>query len=142
LNGQAPAGGAVVDLSSSDPSVASVPISVTVAAGATTSPVFTITTTAVATDTPETISASYNGVTKTADLTVKAPAAASLRLSPATVNSGNSSVADPPPTVTVLAGATSATFTITTTAVGSSTVVPITATFGGASKMANLTVNP
>ena len=168
LNGPAPAGGAVVDLSSSDPTVASVPISVTVAAGATTSPVFTITTTAVATDTPETISASYNSVTKTADLTVKAPAAASLRLSPATVvggrstthntvtltgpaptggavvmlTSGDSTVADPPPTVTVLAGATSATFTITTTAVGSSTVVPITATFGGASKMANLTVNP
>jgi hypothetical protein len=44
--------------------------------------------------------------------------------------------------VTVLAGAMSATFTITTTAVTSSTVVPITATFGGATKMADLTVNP
>jgi hypothetical protein len=76
LNGPAPTGGAVAGLSSSDSTVASVPVSVTVAAGATTSPVFTITTTAVATDTPETISASYNSVTKTADLTVKAPAVA------------------------------------------------------------------
>jgi hypothetical protein len=168
LNGPAPSGGAVVDLLSSDPTVASVPVSVTVAAGATTSPVFTIATTAVATQTTETISASYNGVTKTANLTVNSPAVASLRLSPTSVvgghstthntvtlngpaptggavvmlTSGDSTVADPPPTVTVLAGATSATFTITTTAVTSSTVVPITATFGGASKMANLTVNP
>jgi len=168
LNGPAPTGGAVVDLSSSDPTVASVPVSVTVAAGATTSPVFTIATAAVATDTSETISATYNGVMKTANLTVNAPAVASLRLSPATVvggrsttrntvtlngpaptggaavtlTSGDSAVADPPPTVTVPAGATSATFTITTTAVTSSTVVPITATLGGVSKMANLTVNP
>jgi hypothetical protein len=167
LNGPAPAGGAVVDLSSSDPTVAGVPPSVTVAPGATTSPVFTITTTAVATNSPETISASYDSVTKTADLTVKAPAVASLRLSPATVvggksttrntvtldgpaptggavvtlTSGNSTVASPQPSVTVLAGATSATFTITTMAVTSSTVVPITATFNG-TKMANLTVNP
>jgi hypothetical protein len=167
LNGPAPAGGAVVDLSSSDSTVANVPASVTVAAGATISPVFTITTTAVATNSPETISASYNSVTKTADLTVKAPAVASLRLSPATVvggksttrntvtlngpaptggavvtlTSGDSTVASPQASVTVLAGATSATFTITTTAVTSSTVVPITATFNG-TKMANLTVNP
>ena len=167
LNGPAPAGGAVVNLLSSDPTVASVPASVTVAAGATTSPVFTIATTAVATQTSETISASYNSVTKTANLTVDSPSVASLRLSPTsvvgghstthnavilngpaptggavvTLTSGDSTVADPPATVTVLAGATSATFTITTTAVTSSTVVPITATLNG-SKMANLTVNP
>jgi hypothetical protein len=149
---------------SSDPTVASVPVSVTVAAGATTSPAFTIATTAVATQTTETISASYNGVTKTADLTVKAPAVASLRLSPSSVvgghstthntvtlngpaptggavvmlTTGDATVAEPPPTVTVLAGATSATFTITTTAVTSSTVVPITAVLGLAGSLFQL----
>jgi hypothetical protein len=168
LNGQAPAGGAVVILLSSDPTVASVPASVTVAAGATVSPTFTITTTAVATQTPVTISATYNEITKTATLTVNSPAVESLRLSPTsvvgghstthntvtlngpaptggaavTLTSGDPAVASPPATVTVTAGATSATFTITTTAVTSTTVVPITATFGGVSKMANLTVTP
>jgi trimeric autotransporter adhesin len=90
LNGPAPAGGAVVDLSSSDPTVASVPASVTVEAGATTSPAFTIATTAVATQTSATNSASYNGVTKTANLTVNSPAIASLRLSPSSVVCGHS----------------------------------------------------
>ena len=160
--------GAVVALSSSDSTVASVPASVTVASGSSTSPTFTITTTAVAANTPVTISANYGGVTKTASLTVNAPVLSSLRLSPATVvgghsttrntvtlngaapaggavvmlTSGDSTVASPPATVTVAAGSTSATFTITTTAVTSSTVVPITATFGGVTKSANLTVNP
>lgn len=168
LDGPAPAGGAVVNLMSSDPTVAAVPASVTVAAGATTSPVFTITTTAVPTQTPETISATYNGVTKNATLTVNAPQIATLTLSRATVvggktttentvvlngpapaggavvmlTSGNSVVAAPQATVTVAAGAKFATFTITTTAVTSSTVVPITASYGGASIMANLTVAP
>jgi hypothetical protein len=168
LDGQAPAAGTVVTLQSSDPSVAAVPASVTVSAGATVSPDFTITTTAVAAQTPVTISASYGGVTKTATLTVNAPQVASLRLSPAsvkggrstthntvtldgpapaggaavTLTSGNSAVAAVPPTVTVAAGATSATFTITTTAVSANQVVSITAAFGGGSKTANLTVTP
>ncbi len=46
------------------------PASVTVAAGATASPAFTITTSAVSAQTIVTISASYNGVTRTANLTV------------------------------------------------------------------------
>lgn len=70
LTGPALPGGAVVSLSSSDPAVASVPASVTVRAGATSSPAFNIVTTAVATQTPVTISATYGSVTKTATLTV------------------------------------------------------------------------
>src|SRR6266849_5466908 len=69
LNGPAPAGGILVTLTSGDPGVG-VPASVTVAAGATASPVFTITTSHVDTPTGVTISASYNGVNKTANLTV------------------------------------------------------------------------
>ncbi len=168
LNGEAPSAGAVVTLLSSDPAVASVPDSVTVPAGATVSPVFTITTTAVAAQTSATISATYNGVTKSGTLTVLSPRVALLKLSSASVTGGSSttgnvvaldgpapaggaivtltsgdpSVATPPTPVTVAAGATYATFKITTKAVTTSTVVPITASFGGTSKTANLTVTP
>jgi putative Ig domain-containing protein/Big-like domain-containing protein len=71
LTGPAPQGGAVITLTSSDPSVASVPASVTARAGASYSQIFNIVTTAVATQTPVTISATYGGVTETATLTVK-----------------------------------------------------------------------
>jgi hypothetical protein len=71
LTGPAPQGGAVVGLSSSNPAVASVPTSVTVRAGASSSPAFDIVTTAVTKQTLVTISATYNGVTQTATLTVK-----------------------------------------------------------------------
>jgi hypothetical protein len=69
LNGPAPAGGISVTLTSNVSGVG-VPASVTVAAGATSSSYFTITTSSVATTTVVTISAQYNGVTKTANLTV------------------------------------------------------------------------
>jgi len=69
LNGVAPAGGVVVNLSSGDPRVTT-PASVSVAAGATVSPYFTIKTSTVAAQIIVTISASYNGLTKTANLTV------------------------------------------------------------------------
>jgi hypothetical protein len=86
LSSAAPAGGALVSLSSSDAGVASVPASVTVAAGAT-SATFTVGTTTVAAATPVTITAAYNGVTRTATLTVgpasSGPLPAPSLLSPA-----------------------------------------------------------
>lgn len=168
LTGPAPQTGALVSLSSGNPAVATVPASVAVHAGQTYSLVFNIATTAVATQTPVTISATYRGVTQTATLTVDAAQLTSPTLSPAevvgggsttnntvrlngaapaggavvTLTSGNPAVASVPPTVTVPAGASSVTFTTTTTAVTSKTVVPITATYSGVSKMANLTVWP
>jgi hypothetical protein len=69
LTEAAPAGGAVVNLVSSDPAVAVVPASVTVEAGAT-SVSFPITTTAVTAATPITITATFGGATVTATLTV------------------------------------------------------------------------
>ena len=60
LDGDAPAGGVVVALSSSDPAVASVPSSITVAGGEC-SESFTIQTSSVATATAVTISASWGG---------------------------------------------------------------------------------
>jgi hypothetical protein len=71
LNGTAPSGGTVVSLSS-DNAAASVPSSVTVAAGAT-SATFTITTTSVSANTTANITASSLGSSQTAALTV-APA--------------------------------------------------------------------
>jgi hypothetical protein len=69
LSAPAPSGGVVVVLSSNNTSVATLPSSVTIQAGAT-SATFTINTTRPSSDTTVTISATYNGVTKTATLTV------------------------------------------------------------------------
>src|SRR5437588_546366 len=71
LSEAAPAGGAMVNLSSNSTS-ATVASSVTVAAGAT-SATFSVSTSAVTASTPVTISASYAGVTTTASLTVSPP---------------------------------------------------------------------
>ena len=69
LSGNAPTGGAVVNLSSNNSAVASVPASVIVPAGSTTA-MFTTNTSAVSASMDVTISASYSGATKTATLTV------------------------------------------------------------------------
>jgi Domain of unknown function (DUF4082)/Bacterial Ig domain len=173
LNGPAPSGGVVVSLSSNNPAVASVPNSgsVTVPAGATTA-TFPVTTSAVATSTLVTITASYgSGTPQTASLTVIPPIVSSLTLSPTSVTGGtssptgtvtlngpapsggavvslssnNSAVASVPSSgsVTVPAGATTATFPVTTSAVATSTLVTITASYGsGAPQTTSLTVIP
>jgi hypothetical protein len=164
LNGPAPAGGAVVSLSSNNTGAAKVPASVTVAPNATTA-TFTVTTNPVATNTFPTISATYNA-TKTAVLTVTAPIISTLTLNPTTVkgpapstgtvtlsgpaptggavvtlSSNLTSVATVPASVTVPAGTTSATFTVTTKKVTTSSSVTISATKGG-TMTASLTVTP
>jgi hypothetical protein len=60
----------VVTLTSSNPAVAMPPATVTVAAGQTSSALFTITTTKVAASTVVSITASYSGISKTTNLTV------------------------------------------------------------------------
>ena len=72
LSGAAPPGGAAISLSSSNAAVAAVPATTSIAEGAT-STVFAVSTSAVSSATTVTISASYNGVTRTADLTVTPP---------------------------------------------------------------------
>src|SRR5205807_803055 len=84
LNGPAPAGGAPVTLSSSNPAVATVAGSVTVAAGAT-SATFPISTSAVATSTAVTISGSYGSASQMAALPAVPPRPSSERVSPASV---------------------------------------------------------
>ena len=169
LSGPAPTGGAVVSLSSSNPSVAAVPASVTVPAGAS-SASFAVTTAAVVAPTTVTISASYGGTSTAASLTVTPPGVtlSSLTLSPTSViggtqsstgtvtlsgpaptggavvslSSSSPSVAAVPASVTVPAGASGASFTVTTGAVAASTTVTISASYGGASTTASFTVTP
>jgi len=170
LSAQAPSGGAIVSLSSSNTTVATVPASVTVPGG-TTSATFAVTTLAVTASTSVTISASYAGVTQTALLTVKTqptsgPTLTSLTLNPTGVHGGspstgsvalsapapsggavvslssnNTAIATVPASVTVPAGATSAAFTVTTLAVTASTTVTISASYG-VTQTASLNVTP
>jgi hypothetical protein len=78
LSAAAPTGGTVVTLSDNSAS-ASVPASVTVAAGAT-SRTFTVTTSAVTASTPVVVSATSAGVTRTATLTLNPPTPAAPTL--------------------------------------------------------------
>jgi hypothetical protein len=170
LNGQAPARGAVVSLSSSNPAVASVPASVSVPAYSSSSPDFSITSGSVTSQTQVVITAVYYQTTLTKTLTVNPVNVASVTLSPATVTGGvapvssanvvtlnapapsggavvmlsssNTSAATVPPSVAVAAGATaSASFTIASSAVAARAIVTISATYG-ITRMAQLTVNP
>jgi hypothetical protein len=100
LTASAPAGGALVTLSSSNTSAASVPASVTVPQSST-STTFTVVTGSVTTSTPVTLTAMYSGVTTTFGFTVNPQPNFSLSMSP---NSAN-----------VAAGA-SITYTVTVTA--------------------------
>jgi hypothetical protein len=163
LNGPAPAGGAQVALSSNNPAV-SAPASVTVAAGAT-SATFSLGTSAVADSTAVTITASYGGATRTATLTVLPAVLTSLTLNPTSVVGGletstgtvtlngpapaggaqvalssNNGAASVPSSVTIPAGATSATFTVNTAIVLLATNATITATYKGTSRSATLRV--
>ena len=165
LTSPAPSGGALVTLSSANPA-ATVPSSVTVPANSS-STNFTINTTSVSATTAGNITATYAGVSKSTALVVNAAAPATLssvKLNPSmvvvgssstgTVNltspaptggavvtlaSSNSTRASVPPSVTIPAGASSATFNVATT-VNRKTSVSIAATYGGVTKSATLTI--
>ena len=164
LSEAAPIAGAVVPLASSNTAVASVPPSVTVPAG-TTSATFTISTSLVTTGTSVTIQAA--NLSAVLNVT-PATTLSTLSLNPASVIAGDSSsgtvtmsapapvggavvalsssnpMAAVPTSVTVAAGATSATFTVPTStpAACASSVATISATYDGATRSADLTVTP
>lgn len=167
LNGQAPPGGLSVGLTSSNPALASVPATVTVAPG---SPSFSlnIPTGAVTANTVVTLTANLNGVTQQTTLTLtpgQPPASITLdtttttppngssgvvRLaSPAVgdvtlaLSSSNPTVASTNTSVTVPSGVTAASFLIfTRTAVTAPTNVTISVSGAGVTKSAVLTVQP
>ena len=163
LNGAAPSGGVSVLLSSNNAS-ATVPASVTVAAGNTTA-TFTVSSSTVTSSVPATLTASYSGMSQTAALTITpAVSLSSVAVSPANVISGasatgtvtlsgaapsggivvdlwtNGTPAFVPTSVTIPAGSTTATFTVTTVSTSSSAQDTITAFYNGASTTAALTV--
>ena len=166
LNTAAPAGGLTVGLSSDNTAAATVPASITVAAAATTA-TFTVTSLAVPSVSTANISATLNGRTQSATLTVSPLAVAAVALNPASVTGGsvnpagtvtlsgaapssgvsvtlsssNISVATVPASVTVAPGASSATFTVTTSPVAASASPSISATYNG-TQSASLTINP
>jgi hypothetical protein len=168
LSRPAPAGGALVALSSSNPAAASVPGSVLIAAGSTASPYFRTDTFPVASTTAVSISASYKNVARAATLTVYPVTLYSVILSPTAPKGGTSStahrvtltraappggatvmltssnpaIAIVPPSVLVAAGRTTAYFQIQTNQVTQKTLVQIGAAFGGVSKTVQLTVMP
>ncbi len=166
LSGPAFSGGAVVALTSGDTNSATVPATVTVPAGATTA-TFAVTSKAVATTAAVQISAFYRGVTQNASLTVQETALASVSLSPNSVAGGckvptskviltgkapaggivvSLASTDPaatvPASVTVPAGASSAGFTVTVSAVTTTQNGSISATYKGVTQSAGLTVRP
>ncbi len=166
LNGQAPAGGAVVTLTSNSPSV-SPPASVVVDAGSF-SASFPIPTNAVAANTTATVTASYGGASAQGQVTLTPQQPpSSLTLSPTSITgqggnsfatvtvaspsstdqilqvaSSNPAVASVPNGVMIPAGSTTGGFNISTSSVSTQTVVTISVSGGGVTRTANLTVNP
>jgi hypothetical protein len=166
FNGQAPAGGAVVSLSSNSPFV-SPPASVTVAPGSF-SASFPIPTSGVTANTTATVTATYGSTSVQAQVTLTPqPPPSSLTLSPTStigtggssfatvtiaspsstdqvlqVASSNPSIASVPNGVTIPAGSTTGGFNIFTTSVSVQTVVTISVSGGGVTRTASLTVNP
>ncbi len=163
LSGLAPAGGITVTLSSNN-GAAQVPASVTVPPGSATV-TFPVTTSLVSAVANVTLTGTYNGAAQTAGLTVNPAVLTSLVLNPnsgvggfsstgtVTLNgpapaggfavalSSNNAAAQVPSSVTVAANATTATFAVTTNAVGSTTSPTITASFNGSVQTAGLTLN-
>ena len=162
----APAGGAIVSLSSDNTAVATVNWDVVIPAGQT-SATFTVNTNAVSSAKVVDIMASYPGPSLTAQLTVLPPVGvASVSLNPPMVPGGNSttgtvtlaqpaspggavvqlssdnSAASVPATVTVPVGKKTATFKVTTTAVAQQATANISAAYLGGTKSAALLISP
>jgi hypothetical protein len=163
LTKAAPSGGANIALSDNN-TVLTTPASVSVAAGAT-SAIFSATTAAIASSQSATVTATYNGSSANANVSlVAAPVTmSSLACTPSSLGpnasstctvtltnpapkggasvalSDNNTVLTTPTSVSVPAGATTATFSATTAAISSSQSATVTATYNGSS--ANTTVN-
>ena len=165
LNGQAPAGGAVVDFSSDSPS-AMPPALATIPAG-NASVSISIPTNQVAANTVANISASWNGTTVQSPLTITPQGQpASIALSPASVtgqagsfatvtvataattdqifqvSSSNPAVAGVSNSVLIPAGSKTGGISINTAPVSAQTLVTISVSGGGVTRSATLTVNP
>jgi uncharacterized protein (TIGR03790 family) len=165
LNDRAPSGGVVVNLNSSNTSVATVPATVTVPAGLS-SATFNIQTSVVTAYTATTLSATYTGYTVTATLAA-VPALSSMDIYPSstlpagsfatfeiylavpappggalvTITNGNPAVTTLPPSITIGAGAHYGNTNLTVSSSASSGAMDqITVMYGGDAKQITLTV--
>jgi uncharacterized protein (TIGR03437 family) len=167
LGEPAPVGGALILLSTSNATLAQVPVSVLIPAGQSTG-TFTVTTLTVTVSGTVIITANYLGITQTANLTVTtlpAPVLSGLTTSPTQIIGGTTAqglitlaapagpggervnlqtslflVAQVPGFVSVPQGFTTANFTIQTNPVINTQAVVITAILGGVSKSTVLTI--
>lgn len=166
LNGKTDANGAVVSLSSSNTAAAPVQSSVSIASKGQ-SVAFNIPTNPVDVLTQVTITATYNGVSKSKQFTVLAPTLSSLSVNPKIVvggtevsgkvavtgpagphaitvslSSSDTTAATVPSTATIGVGTTLANFAITTKPVSSTKAVYIKSTIGSYVKTTPLSVQP
>jgi trimeric autotransporter adhesin len=166
LSGPAPASGVVVNLSSSNTAAATVPAKITVPGGVA-SKTFKVATSAVSSNATANINATYDGLTRAAALTVTPPALNGLSLTPTTLIGGcttstgkislngkapaggavvqltnANSAARVPSSVTVPAGALTATFVITTSTLSVERTGAVMASYGGESRSVSLRVRP
>jgi RHS repeat-associated protein len=165
ISNPAPPGGKLINLSSSNPSIAYLPGQVAVAQGQTSAAV-TISTAPVDVLSPVSITASADGIDRTVNLDVIGPILAGIALSPSTavagsVVTGTVSLTNPAPpsgstvslsssdpaatvgaSVSIAPGATMATFSIATHQVAGDTPVTITASRYGVNQTASLVVTP
>jgi hypothetical protein len=169
LDRPAPTEGATLTLSSSDPNVVRLPPSLNIAPGAS-SGFADFTTAAVSAATQVTVRATYGGSTQSAVLTVNPAPAPDVTLTAVTLNptivtggasaqgtvtlsgpaqsatvvslSSSSAVASVPASITIPAGASSASFGVNTTSVASPVSVTVSAVSGSVTRTATLTVNP
>jgi hypothetical protein len=162
LNGTAPSGGFSVSLSSGNTAAVTVPPSLSIPAGAT-SAMFVATSNAVSSTASVSISATLDTTTRSATLTVAPASVTGVLLTPSSVVGGASStalvtlngpagpsgtalrlsttgVASVPSRLTIPAGQSSATFTVSTSTVSSPTSAQVSASGGGAQRTATLTI--
>jgi len=165
LTAAVPAGGATINLNSSNPGALPVPATVTMP-GNTAWMQFQVQAGQVATPTPVTITATLNSGSAAAQFTLQPPSLKSLTISPSSISGGaqpqgiamlngqapaggavvtltsNSPSVSPPASVVVDAGSFSASFPIPTNAVAANTSATVTASYGGASAQAQVTLTP
>jgi hypothetical protein len=161
----APAGDTVINLTSSNPTAAPVPATVTMPANLAWTQ-FMIQAGQVASSTPVTITATLNGGSAAGSLTVGPTTVKSLTASPSTINGGavaggivmltgqapaggavvslssSSAAVTPPATVTVNQGDFSVSFPMLTNSVSATTTATITATWNGISRSTTITMTP
>jgi hypothetical protein len=165
LGGAAPAAGAIVSLTSSNPAAAPVPASVNMP-GNTAWMQFQIQAGQVTSPTPVTLTATLNSGHASLQVNVLPPSLKSLTITPGTISgganagavavlngqapaggavvdfSGDSPSAMPPALATILAGNSSVSISIPTNMVAANTLANITASWNGANVASQLTITP